>query len=66
MKNTIPLIVAILLGGLAVFAVSRMIRPKDADKEAQHVLVVAAARDITPKDGPIKDSWLMSREVEAS
>ena len=66
MKNIIPLVVAILLGGLAVFAVSRMIRPKDTDQEDQFVLVVAASRDITPKDGPIKESWLMSRKVEAT
>lgn len=66
MKNIIPLVVAILLGGLAVFAVSRMIRPKDSDQEDRYVSVVAAARDITPRDGPIQDSWLMPRKVEAS
>ena len=66
MKNTIPLIVAILLGSLAVWAVSRMIKPSDADAEKKYVDVVAAARDITPKDDEIKDAWLMKRTVEAS
>lgn len=64
MKNTVPLIIAVVLGLLAVFAVSRMIRPKDADKETQYVWVVAAAKEITPKDGAIKESWLMKRRVE--
>ena len=64
MKNTIPLVAAVVLGLLAVFAVSRMIRPKDTDKEDRYVLVVSAAKDITPKDGPIKESWLMKRRVE--
>ena len=66
MKNTIPLIVAILLGSLAVWAVSRLIKPSDADAEKKYVDVVAAARDITPKDDDIKDSWLMKRTVEIS
>ena len=64
MKNTIPLIIAIVLGGLAVFAVSRMIRPPEGDKENQYVWVVSAAKEITPKDGAIKESWLMKRRVE--
>ena len=64
MKNTVPLIIAIVLGGLAVFAVSRMIRPPESDKENQYVWVVSAAKEITPKDGAIKESWLMKRRVE--
>ena len=55
MKNTVPLIIAVVLGLIAVFAVSRMIRPKDMDRENQYTWVVSAARDITPKDGPIKE-----------
>lgn len=64
MKNTIPLIVAIVLGLIAVFAVSKMIRPKDADAESKYVEIVAAAKEISPKDGPIKEEWLMKRTVE--
>ena len=64
MKNTIPIIVAVVLGLLAVFAVSRMIRPKDMDRESQYAWVVSAAKEITPGDGPIKESWLMKRRVE--
>ena len=66
MKNTIPLIIAITLGGLAVFAVSRMIRPADSERENQYGFVVAAAKEITPGDGEIKSSWLMKRKVELS
>lgn len=66
MKNTIPIIVAIVLGSLAVWAVSRMIKSSDADAEKRYVDVVAAARDITPKDDEIKESWLMKRSVELS
>lgn len=64
MKNTIPLIIAVVLGLVAVFAVSRMIRPKDADREIQYEWVVSAAKEISPKDGPVKESWLMKRRVE--
>ncbi|MBO7482727.1 MAG: Flp pilus assembly protein CpaB [Kiritimatiellae bacterium] len=66
MKNTIPLIIAVVLGLVAVFAVSRMIRPKDADREDQYTFVVSAAKEITPRDGAIKESWLMKRRVEMS
>lgn len=66
MKNTIPLIIAVVLGLLAVFAVSRMIRPSNAEHEDSYEWVVAAAKDITPKDGPIKESWLLKRRVERS
>lgn len=66
MKNTIPLIIAIVLGGLAVFAVSRMIRPQDSNQENRYVEIVSAEKEITPKDGPIKDGWLVKRKVELS
>lgn len=66
MKNTIPIIVAVVLGLLAVFAVSRMIRPKDAEEDGRYSYVVAAAREITPKDGEIKEAWLTRRRVESS
>ena len=65
-NNVIPLIVAIVLGSAAAFAVSRLIRPGDADSESQYTYVVAAARPITPKDDAIKESWLMKRKVEVS
>lgn len=64
MKNTIPIIVAVVLGLLAVFAVSRMIRPKDAEADGRYGYVVAAAREITPKDGEIKEAWLTRRRVD--
>ncbi len=43
-----------------------MIRPEDADKEDQYIDVVSAAKEITPKDGPIKESWISPRRVEVS
>jgi len=64
MKNTIPLIIAIVLGLVAVFAVSRMIRPKDSGKDDRYVMIVSASKDIDPRDGAIKESWLMKRRVE--
>ena len=66
MKNIIPLIIAVVLGCAAVFAVMRMIKSGNGDADRQYVDVVAAARDITPKDDEIKDSWLMRRRVEVS
>ena len=64
MKNVIPLIIAILLGSAAVYAVSRLIKPAGADEERQQEFVVAAARDISPDDGPIRESWLMKRKAD--
>lgn len=66
MKNTIPLIIAVILGAAAVFAVSRMIRRDAGADDVNYIDVVAAARDITPKDDGIKDSWIMKRRVEAA
>lgn len=66
MKNTVPLIVAVLLAAAAVFAVSRMMRPAGSADSANFVQVVSAAREITPKDGEIKMSWLRARSVEVS
>lgn len=65
MKNTIPMIIAVLLAAAAVFAVSRLIKPKDADAEKQFVEVVAASQTIQP-DQEIQESWLQSRSVEVS
>lgn len=66
MKNTIPLVIAAALGLVAVFAVSRMIRPKDSGQDDRFVWVVSAAKDIGIKDGPIKESWLMKKKAEQS
>ena len=66
MKNTIPLVIAVVLGLIAVFAVSRMIRPKDSERESQYVEVVSASKEITPKDDAIKEDWLVPRRVELS
>ena len=38
MKNTIPMIIAVVLAAAAVFAVSRMIRPKNDGNEKQYIL----------------------------
>lgn len=66
MKNTIPLIVAVVFGLAAVYGVSRLISSNLAEEEKNYVMVVAAAKDITPKDGEIKDSWITRRRVEIS
>lgn len=64
MKNTIPLIVAVALGLLLVYLLSRVIHRQDDRHDDEYEWVVAAAKDITPKDGPIKESWLLKRRVE--
>lgn len=66
MKNIIPLIIAVVLGCAAVFAVMRMIKSGNGDADRQYVDVVAAARDITSGEDEIKESWLMKRRVDAS
>ena len=65
MKNTIPLIIAVVLAAAAVFAVSRMIKPKDGESEKQFVDVVSASKVIEP-DAEIQESWLQKRSVEVS
>ena len=65
MKNTIPLIVAVVLAAAAVFAVSRLIRPKDDGDKRQFVEVVAAAKPI-PVNTEIADTMLKLRKVELS
>ena len=66
MKNTVPLIFAVVFGLAAVFGISRLIASKTAEEEKNYVYVVAAARDIIFKDGAIKESWLMKKRVEIS
>lgn len=64
MKNTIPLIVAVVFGLAAVYGVSRLISSNLAEEEKKYVYVVAAAKDITTKDGEIKDTWITKKRVE--
>lgn len=66
MKNTIPMIIAVVLAAAAVFAVSRMIRPKNDGDEKQYVEVVAAAKTINAGKDGIKEDWIMKRKVEAN
>ena len=66
MKNTVPLVFAVVFGLAAVFGISRLIASKAAEEEKKFVYVVAAARDILFKDGEIKDSWIMKKRVEIS
>ena len=63
MKNTIPLIVAVVLAAAAVFAVSRLIRPKEDDSKKQMVEVVAAV-DAIAENTEISDSMLKIRSVD--
>lgn len=64
MKNTIPLIIAVVFGLAAVYGVSRLISSNLAEEEKKFVNVVAAAKDITAKDGEIKESWITKKRVE--
>ena len=66
MKNTVPLIFAVVFGLAAVFGISRLIASKAAEEEKKYVYVVAATRDIGYKDGAVKDSWVMRKRVEVS
>ena len=66
MKNTIPLIFAVAFGLAAVFGVSRLIASRAAEEDKKYTYVVAAARDIVFKDGPIKEQWLTKKRVEIS
>jgi len=50
MRNSIPLILSVVLGLAAVFAVSRMIAVKDDAKRMKTVSVVVAARDLSAHD----------------
>lgn len=66
MKNTVPLVLALVFGVAAVVGVSRLISSNAAEEEKKYVYVVAAARDIVFRDGEIKDSWLLRKRVEIS
>lgn len=65
MKNVVPVIIVVALGFVAVFSVSRLLHRNDKQDAPQTVSIVAAAKDILPNDGPVKENWLMKREVEA-
>ena len=64
MKNVIPIVIAVLIGLAVVFAVSRSLRKDVQADDRPTVSVVAAAKDILPGDGAIRESWLMRREVD--
>ena len=64
MKNSIPLIVAVLLGLAAVFAVSKIISTNTAELE-EKVKVVAATRDLAAGE-VIAEGFFMPREVPVS
>ena len=64
MKNYIPLILAVLLGLSAVFAVSRLLSERREAKE-ETLSVVAAARDIAAGD-EMTDDAVMKKVVAAS
>ena len=66
MKNTIPLILALVFGVAAVVGVSRLISTNAAEAEKNYVDVVAAARDIVFSDGEIRESWVVRKKVEIS
>ena len=49
-KNMIPLILAVILGLAAVYAVNRLVLQKNALAEEEMIEVVAAARNLGPGD----------------
>lgn len=65
MKNTIPLIIAIILAAATIFAVHKWIsKPNDDQSARQYVEVVAASKPI-PAGTSISVSMLMKRVAEA-
>lgn len=64
MKNSIPLIIAVLLGLAAVFVVSRMMK-KQSDTREGMVLVVAATRDLSIKE-EVRDGYIRPKEIPQS
>ena len=64
MKNSIPLILAVLLGLAAVFAVSKIISTNTAKIE-EKVKIVAATRDLAAGE-VIAEGFFMPREVPVS
>jgi Flp pilus assembly protein CpaB len=64
MKNSIPLIIAVLLGLAAVFVVSRMMK-KTSDTREGMVRVVAATRNLSMKE-EIRDGYILGRAIPES
>ncbi len=65
MKNAIPMIVAVVLAAAAVFAVSRMIKPK-GDVGERNMVRVVCATDPIKVNAEITDAMLTMREVDVS
>lgn len=63
MKNTIPLVIAVILAAAAVYLVAKLIHPKEED-DKQTVEVVCATRAI-PVDTVIDNSMLTTRTIDA-
>ena len=67
MKNSIPLILAVLLGLAAVFAVSKIISTNTARIE-ETVKIVAATRDLSVgeviAEGPATEEAVLSAELD--
>ena len=62
MKNTLPLIIAVILGFAAVFMVSRMVSSKNSASEVKMVDVVASTRDLQQNE-IVKDSYIVQRPI---
>ncbi len=62
MKNTLPLIIAIILGFAAVFMVSRMVSSQRTAAKVETVDVVSATRDLEQNEA-VKDSYIAPRAV---
>lgn len=62
MKNTLPLIIAVILGFAAVFMVSRMVSSKRNGPALQMVPVVAATRELAQGE-EVKESFIAAREI---
>ena len=66
MKTIIPAVIAIMLAAAAVFAVRKLVKPKDGDGEKTTVSVVAAAREIAANGQKIQFDMLRERKVDAA
>lgn len=64
MKNTIPLIIAVILAAAAVFAVSKLIKPKEGERERHLIEVVFTSKEI-PANTEIREDMLVKREMDA-
>ena len=64
MKNIIPIIIAVVLGFVAVFAVSKTVSKTSANIEKK-VIVVAASRALAPNE-TIAEAFIRPRSVASS